>query len=322
MVGLHQSVAERLRKRLGGKWTRKPGKQVCGTIWPNGEFSFAWVPEKVTEVTRGEECSWAMPCPDEDDMASARKKVRSSAYLLQSHFGNRRLTFLTLTVPPLPSRSEEQLLASRWPDATRYFLARLKRELVRHRLPLHVVGVTELQSARYSASGAFCLHLHLCFVGRHRLAGPWCIHPSWFRHAWGEVLEGIVGHSLYLGACENVQMVRRSAEGYLGKYMTKAGAEIEKVREDGNEWMLPRQWWFSTTEMKSWLKRRMSCGHATGQLLDALVYEALMEDTLPEGIWLRPIMVELDQLTLHAGWIGRLTGELKVDIENMRAYTD
>lgn len=144
------------------------------------------------------------------------------------------------------------------------------------------------------------------------------IPPRWFREKWGDTLQNIVGQELYLGACENVQMVKKSAEGYLGKYMTKSGEEVAKVKEDGNEWMLPHQWWFSTAEMKRWLRARMSCGQATGQLLDSLVYEALLEDSLPDGLWIRPILIELTDMSFHAGWIGRLSGHLKVDIDNIR----
>ena len=61
------SPAFKLRERLQTAICSRVGKKVSGTLWPNGEFSFAYVPDDVTQVTRGEECSWAEPGPGESD---------------------------------------------------------------------------------------------------------------------------------------------------------------------------------------------------------------------------------------------------------------
>lgn len=341
-----------LRTRLKGQLKSKKGKVVSGSLWPNGEFSFAYIPEPVVEQSLQEEYSWAAPGPEDraegpppldssllhnlpgqnptgtlrtesrryglHGMPSqARKKVRSSAFLIQQRYGHKRLSFLTLTVPPLPSVEQERLLASRWHDATRYFLRRLKQLLHRAGLPPLVVGVTEIQTQRYESTHQFSLHMHLVFVGRRTERSGWGIHCHEFRSAWKEVLELILGHQIYSKALENVQGVKKSAEGYLGKYMSKSKNEVEKVIESGDEWMLPKQWWTSTKEMKAWLRGESRVGKLTGQALEALVHEVWDNPGEYPDLWLKKIQIELEGCNYTAGYIGRMPLEWVHDLQQM-----
>ena len=346
------SPAMRLRERLQTTILSSAGKKVSGTLWPNGEFSFAYVPDDVTQVTRSEECSWAMPGPGEGDegapaidltllnnlpaqkptvttppekaryglggmTATARRKVRSSAFLLQQKYGRARLSFVTLTVPPLGDVQSERRLGSRWHDAIRYLIKRLKRLLHQRGLPRCLVGVSEIQVKRYASSGQFPLHIHLVLVGRKRSRGAWGIHYSEFREAWAEILETIVGHSIETRYLENVKEVEKDAGAYLGKYMSKSQNEIEKVLEDGNEWMLPKQWWFSTLEMKTWLKSRTTRGAKCGQLLEMMVHEVWDNPGLYPDLWLRKISIRLDDFDYTAGWIGKIPLEWAQDLQSL-----
>ena len=342
----------RLRERLKTTICRQSGKKVSGTIYPNGEFSFAYVPDDVTQVTRGEECSWAMPGPGEGDKGAsaldltllnnlpeqnptgttppekqryglkgmtsqARRKVRASAFLLQERYGKERLSFVTLTVPPLGGVQSERRLASRWHDALRYLLRRIKRLLQERGLPPTLVGVCEIQVKRYATSGQFPLHIHLVLVGRKRSRGGWGIHYSEFRKAWGGILEGIVGHPIETRYLENVKEVEKDAGNYLGKYMSKSQNEIERVVEEGNEWMLPKQWWFSSKEMKTWLKSRTARGAKCGQLLESLVHEVWDNPGLYPDLWLRRISIRLDEFDYTAGWIGKIPLEWVQDLQSL-----
>lgn len=346
------SPAMRLRERLQTTICSSTGKKVSGTLWPNGEFSFAYVPDDVTQVTRGEECSWAAPGPGEGDegasaldltllnnllggitpphqtptrqryglkgmTSEARRKVRASAFLLQDRYGKERLSFVTLTVPPLGDVQSERLLASRWHDALRYLLGRLKRLLRERGLPRTLVGVCEIQVKRYAASGQFPLHVHLVLVGRKKKRGGWEIHYSEFRKAWAEVLEGIVGHPIETRYLENVKGVEKDAGNYLGKYMSKSQNEVEKVIEDGNEWMLPKQWWFSSKEMKDFLKSRTYRGQSTGRLLETLVHEVFDNPSIYPDLWLRKVSIRLDDFEYTAGWIGKIPLEWVQDLGAM-----
>lgn len=350
------SPALNLRRRLQTTICSSTGKKVSGTLWPNGEFSFAYVPEDVTQVTRGEECSWAMPGPGEGDegasaldltllnnlpeqnptgtippekaryglkgmTSQARRKVRASAFLLQERYGKDRLSFVTLTVPPLHDVQSEHRLASRWHDAVRYLLRRLKQILHERGLPPSLVGVCEIQVKRYAASGQFPLHIHLVLVGRKRSRGAWAIHYSEFRKTWADILQRIVGHPIETRYLENVKEVEKDAGNYLGKYMSKSQNEIEKVVEDGNEWMLPRQWWFSTKEMKCWLKSRTKKGAKCGQLLEMMVHEVWNSPGLYPDLWLRRVSIRLDDFDYTAGWIGKIPLEWVQDLQSLLMLT-
>lgn len=350
------SPARALRERLRSSICRTSGKKVSGTLWPNGEFSFAYVPDDVTQVTRGEECSWAMPGPGEGDegasaldltlldnlplgetpphqtptrqryglkgmTSEARRKVRASAYLLQERYGKGRLSFVTLTVPPLGDRKSELLLASKWHDAIRYLIRRLKRLLRQRSLPQTVVGVCEIQVKRYASTGQFPLHIHLVLVGRRKSRGGWGIHYSEFRETWAQILEGIVGHSIETRYLENVKEVEKDAGNYLGKYMSKSQNEVDKVREDGNEWMLPRQWWFSSKEMKDWLQSRTFRGKSTGRLLETLVHEVFDNPSVYPDLWLRKVSIRLDDFDYTAGWIGKIPIPWVQDLSDMLMLT-
>ena len=346
------SPARALRERLNTTICSRTGKKVSGTLWPNGEFSFAYVPDNVTQVTRGEECSWAMPGPGGGDegasaldltllnnsiggntpphqtlaqtryglkgmTSQARRKVRASAYLLQERYGKSRLSFLTLTVPPLHDARSERRLASRWHDAVHYLLRRIRQLLLERGLPPTLVGVCEIQVKRYATTGQFPLHIHLVLVGRKRTRGVWAIHYSEFRQAWADILQGIVGHPIETRYLENVKEVEKDAGNYLGKYMSKSQNEIEKVLDDGNEWMLPKQWWFSTMEMKRWLKSRTCRGKVCGQLLEAMVHEVWDNPGLYPDLWLRRISIRLDDFDYTAGWIGKIPLEWVRDLQSL-----
>lgn len=342
----------RLRERLQTIICSKSGKKVSGTLWPNGEFSFAYVSDSVTQVTRGEECSWAMPGPGEGDegasaldltllnnsytqnptgttpakraryglkgmTSEARRKVRASAYLLQERYGKGRLSFVTLTVPPLGDAQSERRLAARWHDAIHALVRRLKRLLHQRGLPPNLVGVCEIQVKRYATSGQFPLHIHLVLVGRKRSRGGWAIHYSEFRKTWADILQGIVGHSIENRYLENVKQVEKDAGSYLGKYMSKSQNEIEKVIDEGNEWMLPKQWWFSTIEMKKWLKSRTKRGAKCGQLLEMMVHEVWDNPGLYPDLWLRKVSIRLDDFDYTAGWIGKIPLRWVQDLAGM-----
>lgn len=350
------SPASKLRERLQSSICSSPGKKVSGTLWPNGEFSFAYVPDDVTEVTRGEECSWAATGPSEGDEGasplvltllnnlpeqnptgttppekaryglkgmtpSSRRKVRSSAYLLQERYGKERLSFVTLTVPPLGDVQSERRLAARWHDALRYLLRRIKQLLRERGLPPTLVGVCEIQVKRYATTGQFPLHIHLVLVGRKRKRGAWGIHYSEFREAWADILQLIVGHPIETRYLENVKEVENDAGNYLGKYMSKSQNEIEKVLADGNEWMLPKQWWFSSGEMKTWLKSRTSHGRKTGQLLEFMVHEVWDNPGQYPDLWLRRISIRLDEFDYTAGWIGKIPLEWTRDLHSLLKLT-
>ena len=126
-----------------------------------------------------------------------------------------------------------------------------------------------------------------------------------------------MGHPIETRYLENVKEVEKDAGKYLGKYMSKSQNEVDKVKKDGNEWMLPKQWWFSTAEMKRWLKTRVSKGENTGKVLEAVVHEVWDNPGEYPDLWLKKITVDLDGFEYVVGWIGILPRLWLKDLESL-----
>ena len=187
---------------------------------------------------------------------SGRKNVSRALALLEDD--RRLLSFWTVSLPT------EALIAlgraDRWPvfqDRVRKELARL---LQRRGLPVRLVGVAELQPRRSRATGIPCPHLHVVFQGRRSPTAPWALNPAdldgviraALTTAGVPVPAGIDGQA-FLKSAGNVQQVRKSVRAYLAKYMTKGGNDT--APHLGGEWesLLPRQWWFWSRPLRSWV---------------------------------------------------------------------
>jgi hypothetical protein len=175
--------------------------------------------------------------------------VRNTAHMLQKKYGRRRLSFLTLTVPKL-GESDELQICAQWSRVVRVLCQRLKRSLESAGLPANYVGVTEIQEKRFKERGEVGLHLHLVFVGRKSIGSDWAFPPSHFRQQWLDVLSHVVGHRLESSSCENVKGVRKSASGYLGKYMSKGVGIVSEVIESKGEEYVPTAWYTCSMGLK------------------------------------------------------------------------
>lgn len=283
-----------------------PVRVPSGRIWPNGEFSLGWTPDgeamdssysvyevpverPLTDEQRalleaGNELEVDSPLglslpPNQHRPETygrygitgyGKKVVRSGVYLLEGKYGKERLTFLTLTVPPMEP-DELRTVASSWGAMVGRLTQWLSRRLQQRGLPRSIVSVTECQPRRAEAGDLGCLHLHAVFVGRKGRKGKWAFCPQEIREWWLSELSRRVGRNVHSGAVENLQMVRRSAEGYLGKYMSK-GSEASSLLAAKHGWeALPRQWWSCTRNVKAAVARYSCQGRRTGQYLEQLI---------------------------------------------------
>lgn len=257
---------------------RKSG--VVAKLWPNGEISFH-VPRKLKEpplsrekttiepsLTRsalrqmGISSAWLeafllglsnVPNSDKSSESSpqyglkgitslGRRRVRNACHMLTRESGKHRLTFATVTVPDL-SGEDMAKVHQRWNEVIENYRREMSRQLKRSGLTGEIVGVSEIQEKRYVSSGFPVLHAHFIFVGLAN-AGGWAITPKRHDYIWRKSIELVTGSPCCeLASACNLQAVRKSCEGYLGKYMSKGASAISGVVEDGFEWALPRQWW-------------------------------------------------------------------------------
>ena len=180
--------------------------------------------------------------------SQGRKVVCDSALWLEEKYGCNRLSFLTLTLPT-ECMTERVLLD--WSEICRKLTQWLRRQLEKHNLPTHVVGVVEIQEKRQAAVGDIpALHLHLVIVGRPAY-GHWIIPPHRLREYWNKVLQQHAGSEIRSSAATRIERVRKSSYGYLGKYMSKGSKAVSQV----NPKFLPTSWYICTLELRRTMKR-------------------------------------------------------------------
>jgi hypothetical protein len=250
------------------------------------------------------------------------KTVRSGCHILQRHFGRSRLGFLTLTLPDHPDYLS--IWVCFWSEIVRKFTQELKRELERQGAPSHVVAVTEIQTKRSKNAGFPVPHLHACYVAwdgqtyikgaKNTLGGRKKQHyishakmQEIFARILSNVIEAATGiaHNISeINPRVEVKAVKKSAEGYLGKYMSKGGKDVKRfTEEDPKRTDLPTHWWHCTKEL-----RRIIKGLVT-ELPPAMLEAALtqMNDLLSLGIvqYARAITKVINGKEMLLGWAFR-----------------
>lgn len=201
------------------------------------------------------------------------KMVRSACYSLQKQFRRRRLGFLTLTLPSNPEYLPLWVL--RWPELVRKFTQEFKREMERVGGVPELVGVTEIQTERTEKT-RFCIpHFHAVYVswdGKSKSENPFkgdrklypCFYVShhrmqeiWQRILFNEV-DGILPGIPKLDEIKprvDVQGVKKSAEGYLGKYMSKGAEDVKKYLDEyPDRTDIPSHWWHCTQGLRNVVK--------------------------------------------------------------------
>lgn len=181
------------------------------------------------------------------------KMVRNAVYLLERNYGKDRLSFLTLTLPNL-SADGWAIVVDEWSDVVRQFMQWLQRKQQKAGLAKLAVAVTELQPERTLRDGVPALHLHIVFLGRKERKG-WVVSPSQIRSAWRRILVGKLGREsegLYWDAVENLQRVRKSAQGYLAKYLSKGAQGYALAVEKGVA--MVSAWWNCTALLRKMVK--------------------------------------------------------------------
>ena len=254
-------------------------------VYPNGEFSI-WEEKRNLEVSPPPEqpdylglsllpnshrvaIGMSPPPPERAPRGQGgitrlgARTVRNAAFLLQERYGLDRLSFLTCTVP-LVSETAEYNLGREWAEIVRIFIQKVTRLLAAAGLPKSYVGCTEIQEKRLSEHGGLPLHLHLVFPGRLPFKG-WTISKEQFASAWMSAVtcrcpefEGANWKS-----ATRVESLRRSAENYLGKYMTKGAASLSGLisADPGIAEFLPSAWWHCSLNLKRAIGKRLAGGN-------------------------------------------------------------
>lgn len=342
----------RLRQRWGGTMGRQPDKKFFGRIWPNGNFSLGTGPvgQAALENDGADEIGLARfgDCGDIQAAVAAlnsssgtnphkgverceknglngitafgQQMLRSACYLLERDYGKADLCFATLTVPTLPQAGRAKLAQS-WGVLVNRLLQFLTRRLMQAGRPTKVVGCTEIQSGRLASYAQGYLHVHAVWPSHSNASGRlWAVEWAELRAWWKKALERYSGCKLPHDPRVELARVRKSAERYMGKYLSKgSGESLEAFVEDLGEDAVPGQWWFITADLRQQVKAETAHGPNTGTILDAVIQTALEDGCEDVFEWIRPVMVTLTDRPVHIGWCGRLRADARDDLLTLLA---
>lgn len=153
------------------------------------------------------------------------RNIRNACFVLQEKYGKDRLSFLTLTVPDLPQEGLEAVCIN-WDKLVHRFNDWLRLKLKAKGMEFEYVYCTEIQLKRLQKRGEYAPHLHMVFRGRYGKKSAWAVTPKQCRQEWVRAIRSVFSGVFKSDACENLQVVKRSAGGYLSKYMSKTSNSI------------------------------------------------------------------------------------------------
>lgn len=311
------------------------GRLTC-RILPNGEFS-VWQERLCTVEPPTEQPDYlglsilpnshkqliglAGPAPNRTQRGLSgitrlgARTIRNGAFCLEKVKGRKNLSFLTCT---LPLAGADEFNAGReWAEIVRIFCQSLRRLLQAAGLAGSLIGCTEIQMKRYRRYGGLPLHLHLVFQGRKPYVG-WGISCAQFTALWRRAV--IIrcpefGNFDFSASC-NVQMVEKSAAGYLGKYLSKGPGTIAALLADDPELaeFLPRSWWICSSKLRAYIRKASVSGYERAQ---QVMHWVRTDSPLVLGFHVVEIELEPGRLTPVAV-VGRLSegGRLRVGLRH------
>lgn len=239
-----------------------------------------------------------------------KKLVRNAALRLEREVGKNQLTFLTLTIPGIQQQGALEICRN-WAEIVRVFQQKLKRMLQSHGLPGEMVGVTEVQEKRFKETNVPALHLHILFQGR-RSYEKWALTPREIREAWKDVIHPylpLTNGEFYWQAMENVQRVKHSASGYLGKYMSKGSEVVNALHEVIPDIVLPTCWYLCSNVLRR--KVRAKITYFTSKTFAPFETMLTSDSICSDVLWLRPVDLDIGNgRVIRVGYIGRLSYSL------------
>lgn len=333
-------------ERLKGLPNRTGVKRLSGKLWPTGEFSYGTYTERPDERLddRRVEGHWedapapldstnlpnshiAPQCPLSAGPEGTRKQskkrgkygkrgitgygkkmLKSGGKMLQDNPRNYRLTFATVTLPPL-SPDQRKEVSEEWGKLLNRLMQFLGRALERQGLPKAIAGATEVQPGRLRETSEAYLHVHLIWPNHQSKNRGWAVCPNTVRTWLIKYLakhHGVEGID-YINI--DVQRVKSNAAGYLAKYISKGSEDVDAVIEDVGLEGLPGQWWSMTRLLKEWVWLAMSAGPETGQTLAQWLNWAFDYDNFELFRYIYHVEVPINGALVTVGYRGGLTPE-------------
>lgn len=233
-----------------------------------------------------------------------RRMLRNGAYLLEREYPKEQLSFLTLTMPSF-SMEEGRRVQSNWSELMQHFKNAFAKKCRKEGLSLDYVYCVEIQSLRSRSAGWPVLHIHMLFVGRNSPRGAWRIKTSEIDAMWKASLEHILRTTVDVKCACNVQQVKKSAESYLSKYLSKGCGSMNEWREEGLSEFFPPHWWGMSSALRARVRGQTYYGETVGLELEKLV-------GCSEHVeYVRTITIKWDGHDVNVGKYGRLKAGIR-----------
>ena len=220
-------------------------------LYPNGEFSLGL--STPVKSHKPPEPSSSRERSGKPQTTYSKKMVRNCVHRLERLYGRRNLAFATYTLPDL-NEAEMELLATNWGEVTRQLMQAIGRDQNRMGIVAEQVYVNEIQESRYKESGAIALHIHVVFQSRKTVNESYAISLKRNTQIWNRVVSNVLGRDIEIPFGARIEQVKKSAERYMSKYMSKGSSLAQKVADEGKKHLLPKQWWGATLTLRRWVK--------------------------------------------------------------------
>ena len=240
----------------------------------------------------------------------ASRMVRNMAFLLERENSKRNLSFVTVTLPEL-SRDDHDSVLENWGAIVKEYFKILGRKYEKSSgRKFEHVSVTEVQEKRFERTGFIGLHIHTLFVGRTNHKSAWILTPIDIRDSWEQAVAKHCKGVYEFGSSENCQSVRRSAEGYLGKYLTKGSKAVKAIISKGYAVALPKAWYSRSLSLHRRVKQRIRRDYRAGNFLSRRFARRL---TLNTVFMYREITIETPSMGERViGYVGKFKRSIDI----------
>lgn len=179
--------------------------------------------------------------------------VRNCIAKLQSDYGKHNLAFATYTLPELP-QYELKVIQENWAEVNRQLMQAITRELEAAGINAQLIYVNEIQEKRYEQTGDIVPHIHAVFQSRKSRYHAYALSKERNTEIWNRVISNVLGRRIEIPSGASIQQIKKSAEHYMSKYMSKGGKLAQKLsNETVLNWM-PKTWWGATLSLRNWVK--------------------------------------------------------------------
>jgi hypothetical protein len=183
----------------------------------------------------------------------SKRMVRNCIAKLERDYGKHNLAFATYTLPDLP-KYEMNVIRQNWREVTRQFKQAVERDLKSAGIKPELVYVTEIQEERYERTGAIAPHIHAVFQSRKTRYHKYAITKERNTEIWNRIISNVLGRRVEIPSGASIEQVKKSAERYMSKYMSKGGKLAQKVIDKSVSNWMPKAWWGATLSLRNWVK--------------------------------------------------------------------